>query len=140
MNNSDHNDFKNWQNGDDGDMNNPNNNPNGFFFYGNMSPKFREMWNKINNGEDINDSIRDYLNIDDIMNEWIKQPNPTPQKNNRRPQRNNNKKVNTTLSQDEYMKLIEIRGYLNITEQYAHVKALDKLLNQIIIFPKGPNQ
>jgi hypothetical protein len=97
------------------------------------------MWNKINNGEDINESIRDYLNIDDIMGEWMKQSNPTPQKNNRRPQKNN-RKPQTTLSQDEYMKLIEIRGYLNITEQYAHVKALDKLLNQIIVFPKGPNQ
>jgi hypothetical protein len=139
MNNSDHNDFKNWQNGDDGDMNNPNNNPNGFFFYGNMSPKFREMWNKINNGEDINESIRDYLNIDDMMNQFAKQPNPAPQKNNRRPQKNV-KKPTTIFSHDDYNKLIEIRGYLNITEQYSHVKALDKLLNQIIIIPKDNQQ
>jgi hypothetical protein len=34
------------------------------------------------------------------------------------------------------LKLIEIRGYLAITEQYAHVKALDKLLAQIVIIPK----
>lgn len=140
MNNSDHNDFKNWQNGDDNDPNNPNNHPNGFFFYGNMSPKFREMWNKINNGEDINDSIRDYLNIDDLMGEMIKQqPNPAPNKNNRRPQRPV-KKQNTMLSQDEYLKLIEVRGYLAITEQFAHVKAMDKLLNQIVILPKGNQQ
>jgi len=143
MNNSDHNDFKNWQNGDDGDMNNPNNNPNGFFFYGNMSPKFRDMWNKINNGEDINESIRDYLNIDDLMGEWMKQSNPSQHKNNRRPHKNNNQKFNqkskkTTFSQEDYMKLIEIRGYLAITEQYAHVKALDKLINQIVIIPADP--
>jgi hypothetical protein len=37
------------------------------------------------------------------------------------------------FGQDDYMKLIEIRGYLNITEQHAHVKALDKLLSQIQI-------
>lgn len=140
MNNSDHNDFKNWQNGDD-DPNNPNNNPNGFFFYGPMNPKFRDMWNKIQNGEDINESIRDYLNIDDIMNDFNKQMNnpPAPQKNNhnnRRPHRPA-KKQNTMLTQDEYLKLIEVRGYLAITEQFAHVKAMDKLLNQIIILPKG---
>ena len=139
MNNSDHNDFKNWQNGDDGDMNNPNNNPNGFFFYGNMSPKFREMWNKINNGEDINESISDYLNIDDIMNDMNKHMKNHSHKNNRRPQKNN-KKPTTIFSHEDYNKLIEIRGYLNITEQYSHVKALDKLLNQIIILPKGPQQ
>ena len=142
MNNSDNNDFTNWQNGDENEMNNPNNNPGNFFFYGPMNPKFREMWNKIQNGEDINDSLRDYLNMDDIINDWSKQNNKPPRqpKNNHRPQRQNNKKTNTMLSQDEYMKLIEIRGYLNITEQYAHVKALDRLLNQIIMLPKDNQQ
>jgi hypothetical protein len=37
------------------------------------------------------------------------------------------------LTQEEYFKLIEIRGYLAINEQFAHVKALDKVLNTIKI-------
>jgi hypothetical protein len=131
MNNSDHNDFNNWQNGDDSDMNNPNN---GFFFYGKMNPEFKKMWDQIQNGEDFTQSMRDYLNIDDIMRDFGKMP-PQPNKQPRRPIRN--KPKHSPLTQDEYLKLIEIRGYLAIQEQHAHVKALDKLLNQIVIFPKG---
>ena len=41
MNNSDHNDFQNWQNGDENEMNNPNNHMGGFFYFG--DPKFREI-------------------------------------------------------------------------------------------------
>lgn len=142
MNNSDYNDFKNWQNGDD-DANNPNNNPNGFFFYGNMGPEFRKMWNDINSGQDFTESMREYLNIDDIMKDMMKnppqknQPNPI---NNRRPGRHKQQpqKTVTTFTREDYEKLIEIRGYLNITEQRAHVKALDKLLSQIVMVPINP--
>lgn len=152
MNNSDYNDFKNWQNGDD-DANNPNNNPNGFFFYGNMGPEFRKMWSDINSGQDFTESMKKYLNIDDIMKEYRNadenmkdimrnnpsknQPNPM---NNRRAGRNKQQpqKHMTTFTREDYEKLIEIRGYLNITEQRAHVKALDKLLSQIVMVPIDP--
>ena len=140
MNNSDYNDFKNWQNGDDDDANNPNNNPNGFFFYGNMGPEFRKMWNDINSGQDFTESMKEYLNIDDIMKEWSKNNSkPKNPMNNRRPMKKPQPaKTTTTFSREDYEKLIEIRGYLNITEQRAHVKALDKLLSQIIMVPIDP--
>jgi hypothetical protein len=142
MGNSDYNDFRNWQNGDDSEENNPNN---GFFFFGNTSPEFKKMWDQMRNGENPADSLRDYLNMDDILNEWTKEDkkkhfnphnkfNPNnPPKHSRKPSRN--KPKTTPFSQEEYFKLIEIRGYLAIQEQFAHVKALDKLLNQIIIKP-----
>jgi hypothetical protein len=133
MNNSDHNDFNNWQNGDEFEENNPNNNMGGFFFYGN--PKFKKIWDDIAKNQDPNDSIREYLNMDDIMKQFGKQQNPNKNiRNNRRKQKN------TTFTQEEYQKLIEIRGYLAITEQFAHVKALDKLLNQIIMIPIDPRE
>ena len=71
--------------------------------------------------------------------EWTKenQKKPfhqiNPAKPSRRPIRH--KPKTTPFSQEEYFKLIEIRGYLAIQEQFAHVKALDKLLSQIIIKP-----
>lgn len=135
-NNSDHNDFKNWQNGDENEENNPNNNPSGFFFMGPMNPQFREMWDKIHNGEDFTQSMRDYLNIDDLLRQYGKQQNPQKNPSPRRPAKK--AKPTTTLTQEDYQKLIEIRGYLAITEQYAHVKALDKLLNQIVMVPIDP--
>lgn len=128
MNNSDYNDFNNWQNGDENEMNNPNNwNPkNGFFYYGGSSDAFKKMWESINKGENPMEYMKEYLHMDDITNKMRKQ--------NRRQKNQQNKIVE--FNQDDYLKLIEIRGYLNITEQYAHVKALDKLLNQIKIIPK----
>lgn len=131
MNNSDNNDFNNWQNGDEFEMNNPNN-MGGFFFFG--SPQFKDLWKKMQNKENINDDLRDYLNMDDLLNQYGKQMNP------KGPHRRNPKKnqKQTTFTQDEYQKLIEIRGYLAITEQHAHVKALDKMLNQIIMIPIDP--
>ena len=131
MNNSDNNDFNNWQNGDEFEMNNPNN-MGGFFFFG--SPQFKDLWKKMHNKENINDDLRDYLNMDDLLNQYGKQMN------NKGPHRRNPKKnqKQTTFTQDEYQKLIEIRGYLAITEQHAHVKALDKMLNQIIMIPIDP--
>jgi hypothetical protein len=137
MNNSDFNDFKNWQNGDNNDENNPNDGPNGFFFMGPMNPQFKDLWNKINSGEDFTQSMRDYLNIDDILKQYGKIQNE-PSKNlpSKRTPRKHPK--THTLSQEEYQKLIEIRGYLAITEQFAHVKALDKLLSQIVMVPFDP--
>jgi hypothetical protein len=130
MNNSDYNDFKNWQNDGD-DENNPHN-PHGFFYYGPVNDKFKKMWNQINNSEDYMDYMKDYLNIDDIMKEVMNPLNkmPKPNKRNEKP-----KTTTVNFTQDEYMKLIEIRGYLAITEQHAHVKALDKVLNQITMLP-----
>ena len=143
MNNSDHNDFENWQNGDENEMNNPNNYPNGFFFYGNMTPEFRDLWQKMQNRQDFTENMKDYLNIDDIMKEITKPNRPKnqqPPMNHRRVQKNKPQpqKNVTTFSREDYEKLIEIRGYLNITEQRAHVKALDKLLGQIIMVPIDP--
>jgi len=63
------------------------------------------------------------------------------QESNRKSSRKNNRKSTVVnFTQDEYMKLIEIRGYLAITEQFAHVKALDKVLNQIQMIPIPPKQ
>lgn len=138
-NNSDYNDFRNWQNGDENEGNNPNNHPNGFFFMGPMNPHFRELWNKIQNGEDVTNDIRDYLNIDDIMKQHG--PPPQPKHNRNSGSRKNSKRPpskSTTFTKEEYHKLIEIRGYLAITEQFSHVKALDKLLNQIVMVPIDP--
>jgi hypothetical protein len=130
MNNSDYNDFKNWQNNGD-DENNPHN-PQGFFYYGPVNDKFKKMWDQINNNEDYMDYMKDYLNIDDILKEVMNPMSkmPRPNKRNQKP-----KTTSVNFTQDEYMKLIEIRGYLAITEQHAHVKALDKVLNQITMLP-----
>lgn len=128
MNNSDYNDFNGWQNGDENEMNNPNNwfPKNGFFYYNGSNDAFKKMWESINKGENPLEHMKEYLHMDDITNKM--------KKHNRRQKNQQNKIVE--FNQDDYLKLIEIRGYLNITEQYAHVKALDKLLNQIQIIPK----
>jgi hypothetical protein len=133
MNNSDYNDFKNWQNDGD-DENNPFN-PNGFFYYGPVDDKFKKMWENINNKPDdeFMNNMKDYLNIDDIMKN-IPNMSPIGKKYIKHFRKNQNPK-NVTFTQDEYLKLIEIRGYLAITEQYAHVKALDKVLNQVKMVP-----
>jgi len=138
MNNSDYNDFNAWRNGDENDMNNPNNwiPKNGFFFYGTNNPAFRKMWENINKENDFIDNMKDYMNMNDILNGWAhemkKHSNEKP--NSKKPQKAKQKTQN--FSQEDYLKLIEIRGYLAITEQFAHVKALDKLLNMITIVPK----
>lgn len=135
MNNSDYNDFNNWQNGDNNEMNNPNNwNPKGgFFYYGPMSDQFKNLWKSMNNSDDMVDGMKDYLNMNDMLNQWGKELNSK----SKQPNKKTSKSQKTTIfSQEDYLKLVEIRGYLAITEQYAHVKALDKLLNQIKIIPK----
>lgn len=139
MNNSDHNDFKNWQNGDDG-MNNPNNwfrpDGNGFFYYGPVNDNFKKMWENMYN-DDALEHMKNYLNMDDIMENYKNAMNKKAQKPNKL-----RKNTTVTFTQDEYLKLVEIRGYLAITEQFAHVKALDKVLNQITMLPpqdpRGP--
>jgi len=138
MNSSDYNDFNNWQNGDENEMNNPNNWNHGFFYYGPNNPAFKKMWENMNsNGKDNDfiENMKDYTNMNDILNAWSKEiskpSNKQPQKKYPKP-----KNKTTIFSQEDYLKLIEIRGYLAITEQFAHVKALDKLLNQITIIPK----
>lgn len=134
MNNSDFNDFKNWQNGDD--ENNPfNPHSSGFFYYGPMNDKFKDIWEKMNNGQDYTESMKDYLNMGDIFKDFSKQMKPNGFKNPNNFKKQTKRPKTTNFSQDDYLKLIEIRGYLAITEQYAHVKALDKLLNQIEIIP-----
>lgn len=133
MNDSDHNDFKNWQNGDD-EMNNPNNwFPGGFFYYG-PSENFKKLFGQNQNNEEFLDNMKEYLNMDDILGQWSKQLN-SKGSNSRKNNRIKNTKT-TIFSQEDYLKLIEIRGYLAINEQFAHVKALDKLLSQIKIIPK----
>lgn len=142
MNNSD-NFFKNWQNGDDDE-----NLPNGFFFYNGNNENFKKLWNDISNGRDINESINDHLNIDDILKNLNKNSLPYNENNPKinynsyknNPRRNSRAKAKTTFTQEDYLKLIEIRGYLAITEQFAHVKALDKLLDQIIIIPDNKDK
>jgi hypothetical protein len=143
MNNSDNNDFKNWQNGDDEDPL-----PKGFFFYNGNNENFKKLWNDIYNGRDINESINDHLNMDDIMNNFYKNSypyNPNNPKANYGSYKNNSRKNSraknkNNFTQEDYLKLIEIRGYLAITEQFAHVKALDKLLDQIIIVPDNKDK
>lgn len=132
MNNSDHNDFTNWQNGDD-EENNPNNMPNkGFFYYGPVNPNFKKMWEEMYNKSDYMDSLKDYLNINDVLGNYTKNNMDKP----KRPSKNRQSPTKIVhFTQEEYMKLIEIRGYLAITEQHAHVKALDKVINQIKINP-----
>ena len=139
MNNSDYNDFNNWQNGDEFEMNNPNNHMHGFFFFDN--PNFKKLWEQIQNGENPSESLQKYFHMDSLKKHREKYEEnkkkmerlkkmESENKNSR-----NRKQKTTTFTQEEYLKLIEIRGYLAITEQFPHVKALDKLLNQIAIVP-----
>jgi hypothetical protein len=137
MNNSDYNDFDQWQNGDE-NGNNPNNYPPFNYwklpYNSKSSEAFRKMWENMNKGNGMED-LANYLNINDILREH------SQQQNHRKPSRKNSRKSTVVnFTQDEYMKLIEIRGYLAITEQYAHVKALDKVLNQIQMIPMPPRQ
>lgn len=133
MNNSDFNDFSNWQeNGDD--ENNPTNpHGKGFFYYGPFNDKFKHLWNQMHSNQDYTESMKDYLNMNDIMKDWSKYLEQTPSSFKKQSKKTATKQ--TMFSQDEYLKLIEIRGYLAITEQFAHVKALDKVINQIKILP-----
>ena len=132
MNNSDYQDFNEWQDGGEEDNVPRNNYPpfhpkyNTWFFFNN---DFKKMWEEMQKNKGM-DELANYLNISDLIKE--KQIS----ENKKSPNRKNSKKppaVNFT--HDEYFKLIEIRGYLAITEQFAHVKALDKVLSHIKFMP-----
>lgn len=141
MNNSDFHDFNNWQNGDDNWEEQfqkyfPFNMPpkGGFFYYNPMSNSFKNLWNKIHSNEDPTDSLKDYLNVNDMFNDMNKQNLENKNMSRKHPRNPRNQK-SIMFTQEEYLRLIEIRGYLAITEQRAHVKALDKLLSQIKMIP-----
>jgi hypothetical protein len=136
MNNSDYEDFDQWQNGDE--QNNPNNQPpfNSWSFHPShkYSEQFKKMWENMYKGDGMDD-LANYLNLNEVFKKNMKNDM------GRKPTRKSSKRPSVVnFTQDEYMKLIEIRGYLAITEQYAHVKALDKVLNQIRMIPMPPNQ
>jgi len=119
MNNSDYEDFMNWQNGDDM--------PSGsWYFFGPMNEEIKKMWDNKPKNKDPLEYLKDYLNVNDMFE------NKQPPKYGRKPSPKQ-KNSNMILSQEEYFKLIEIRGYLAINEQLAHVRALDKVLNTIKI-------
>lgn len=120
MNNSDYNDFLNWQNGDDEPT------PGSWYYFGPLNEEIKKMWeNKLNNDDPL-EHLKDYLNVNDMFAK-----NQIPKYNKKETSRS--KRPNMMLTQEEYFKLIEIRGYLAINEQFAHVKALDKVLNTIKI-------
>lgn len=109
----------------------------GFFYMGPYNDKFKNMWNDWQKLQ--NDNAGNYMSYDDILkmfgnfdaNNMKKQPRPA------RKQRNADMKVTrTVIMPDDYQRLLEIRGYLNITEQYAYVKTLDKILNSMNPFIK----
>lgn len=131
MNNSDYQDFNEWQDGEEDNVprNNypaPNFKPNNWFFY---NKDFKKMWEEMQKNKGM-DELAEYLNISELLKQ---QGVPEPKKPQaRKPQK---KTTVVNFTQDEYMRLIEIRGYLAITEQFAHVKALDKVLNQIKFMP-----
>lgn len=137
MNNSDYQDFNEWQNDDEEDNvprnNYPPFNPNhsSWFFYNN---EFKKMWEEMQRGKGM-DELANYLNISDIIKNKHNFESKKPQG-----KRGSRKPTVVNFTQEEYMKLIEIRGYLAITEQYAHVKALDKVINQIKMVPFPPDQ
>jgi hypothetical protein len=134
MNNSDQNDFDSWKNNDDeNDMRNPNNwfPKGGFFYYGPVNNDFKNIWESMGNQDEFVNNMKNYLNMDDIMEQFKKSASDKPKKNIR-----SNRPKPTVLTHEDYNKLIEIRGYLAIKEQYSHVKALDKVLNHIQIIKK----
>lgn len=132
MNNSDYQDFNEWQDGEEEDnvpRNNyppPNFKQNTWFFY---NKDFKKMWEEMQKNKGM-DELAEYLNISELLKQQGIPESKKPQP------RKSQKKTNVVnFTQDEYMRLIEIRGYLAITEQFAHVKALDKVLNQIKFMP-----
>lgn len=131
MNNSDYQDFNEWQDGEENEIPfekypAPNFKPNKWFFY---NKDFKKMWEEMQKNKGM-DELAEYLNISELLKS---QSFPEPKKPQpRKPQK---KTTVVNFTQDEYMRLIEIRGYLAITEQFAHVKALDKVLNQIKFMP-----
>ena len=132
-NDSDNNDFEEW-------MNNPENYSNGGSY--NMGPFNDKMkniwdsWNK-NNFDNINNiNYEDFLNLFNKMNNIDKKKKPM--NNPRKPKPSDIVFTKTVIMPDDYQRLLEIRGYLNITEQYAYVKTLDKILTSMNPYMNNP--
>ena len=125
-------DFDNW---------NPELPGEGFFYMGPYNDKFKNMWNDWNKLQ--NDNAANYMSFDDIMKMFgnfdsMNNINKKPNRNPRRPRNADMKVTRTVIMPEDYQRLLEIRGYLNITEQYAYVKTLDKILNSMNPFLKDP--
>lgn len=124
-------------NSDNDDLNNfnPEHPSDGFFYMGPYNDKFKAMWNDWNKMQ--NENSANYMSFDEIMKmfgnfESIDNQNKKPNRNPRRPRNSSDIKVSrAVIMPDDYQRLLEIRGYLNITEQYAYVKTLDKILNSM---------
>jgi hypothetical protein len=103
----------------------------GFFYMGPFNDKFKNMWDDWNKMQ--KDNASNYMSYDDIMKMFGNFDNmKKPHRQSRRPRNNPDMKVTrTVIMPDDYQRLLEIRGYLNITEQYAYVKTLDKILNSM---------
>lgn len=114
--------FENW---------NPEHPSDGFFYMGPFNDKFKNMWSDWNKIQKQNES--NFMSFEDIMKLFgdANQPSkPEMSPKSRRPRNNPNSRVTrTVITPEDYQRLLEIRGYLNITEQYAYVKTLDKILN-----------
>jgi hypothetical protein len=104
---------------------------NGFFYFNGSKEELRKMWEKMIQNQTPMDYLQEYMNFHDIDNP--KKPEVSGKfgdKHQKKSQKPKPSKV-VQFTHDEYLKLIEIRGYLAITEQFAHVKALDKVINHI---------
>lgn len=130
-------------NSDNDDLNdfNPEHPSDGFFYMGPYNDKFKNMWNDWNKLQ--NDNSANYMSFDDIMKMFgnfdsMNNINKKPNRNSRRPRNNDMKVTRTVIMPEDYQRLLEIRGYLNITEQYAYVKTLDKILNSMNPYAKEP--
>lgn len=129
-------DFNEWENPEE-DPANPWSQKNGFFYFNGNKEQFRKMWeDMVEKSDNPIDYLQKYMHLNE-MNELRKQQ--AQDKSSKKQPREKKTKI-VHFTQDEYLKLIEIRGYLAITEQYAHVKALDKVLNHINVNDKGPMQ
>lgn len=129
-------DFNEWQNPEENPMN-PWSHKNGFFYFNGNKEQFRKMWeDMVERSDNPIDYLQKYMHLNELNEMKKKDFND---KNAKKSSRNKATKI-VHFTQDEYLKLIEIRGYLAITEQYAHVKALDKVLNHINVNDKGPMQ
>lgn len=130
-------DFNEWENPEENPTN-PWSQKNGFFYFNGNKEQFRKMWEDIvERSENPIDYLQKYMHLNELND--IKKQQQSQDKSSKRQPRGRQTKV-VHFTQDEYLKLIEIRGYLSITEQYAHVKALDKVLNHINVNDKGPLQ
>lgn len=128
-------------NSDNDDLNdfNPEHPSDGFFYMGPYNDKFKNMWNDWNKLQ--NDNAANYMSFDEIMKMFgnfdsMNNINKKPNRNPRRPRNADMKVTRTVIMPEDYQRLLEIRGYLNITEQYAYVKTLDKILNSMNPYTK----